>query len=68
MFIGLLKPHLYLRVTPVAVDGRHGDASEDTASKQAQISLLEAHLTAVISTVLADLQSLFFSIEVCYMY
>lgn len=56
MFIGLVKPRLYLRVIPVAVDGRHGDASEDTASKQAQISPVEADLTAVISTVLADLQ------------
>lgn len=54
-FIGLGKPHLYLRAILVAVDGRHGDASEDTASKQVQISPLEADLTAVISTVLAHL-------------
>lgn len=54
--IGLVKPHLHLRVILVAVDGRRGDASEDIASKQVQISPLEADLTAVISTVLAGLQ------------
>lgn len=52
MFIGMVKPHLYLRVILVAVDGRHGDASQDIASKQVQISPLEADLTAVTSTVL----------------